>query len=223
VPIRLRVFGALGLSFLVSSALRSPFWTQPVVVLWCVPLLCLIIEIMLCTARAHRFISRLLRSLIRLGMLASVTALVWLIFWSDRRPAQWIDPQTNWQAPLVSVSLFALLVLFLTTLRANPRRVRLRAYPDRLGDMACPRCRRWMRLGHRHAECDTCQRSQLLPRDWWVCECGQPLRGVRGDRCPECGEGPDWSYLAFADADRGPERKPSISEWTLDDVVEREG
>ena len=220
---RSRVIAAWGLFFVASSVWhRMSTSIGPMTIVVGVPCLCLAVECILCTARAHSFISRLLRSLLRIGMVASFGAFVWAIVWSDRRPWNWIDPRTNWEVPLIGSCFFALLLLFTATLNSNPRRVRGLAYPDRLEPMGCPRCRKRMRLAHRHAECDACHLSQLLPRRWWVCECGQPLRGVLGDHCPECGGGPS-SYALFTDADLARRPKPRGGEWTLDDIIDREG
>lgn len=59
---------------------------------------------------------------------------------------------------------------------------------DRAIALTCPRCQSPQTIGSGHGECANCRLQITISLDEGVCDkCRYPLRGLTGDKCPECG------------------------------------
>jgi len=131
------------------------------------------------------------RDLLRLGITALAAMGTLLLLWSwclgQHALTDWLQHRVPWLLPVLGLFLICTLKWGGTLLRINPRRARRRAYNADAPAPACPKCRSPMKVRFRDAWCADCQRSEPIPAEWWVCRCGAPLRGVKGDCCVECG------------------------------------
>jgi hypothetical protein len=58
----------------------------------------------------------------------------------------------------------------------------------RIIKLTCPRCESPQDIRAGHGECENCRLQISIALEEGLCEgCGYPLRGLTGDRCPECG------------------------------------
>jgi hypothetical protein len=131
------------------------------------------------------------RDLLRLGIttLAAMGTLLLLWSWGLGQHALtvWLHGRVPWLLPVLGLFVICALKWAGSLLRISPRRARLRVYGADAPAPACPKCRSSMKVRFRDAWCADCQRSVPIPAEWWVCGCGAPLRGVKGDCCVECG------------------------------------
>ena len=55
-------------------------------------------------------------------------------------------------------------------------------------ELICPRCKVWQTVQAGHGRCANCRLQITISLDEGVCgTCRYPLRGLTGDKCPECG------------------------------------
>ena len=134
----------------------------------------------------------MMRDLLRMAFAGIIGLAALLALWSlglgQDALIDWLQGRVPWLLPvfLLSVTVSNCCVGLLECI--SPRRARWRAYGADAPVPSCPKCNGPMKVRFRHAVCDGCRVLVPIPAEWWICDCGAPLRGVKGDRCTECGQ-----------------------------------
>lgn len=134
----------------------------------------------------------MVRDLLRsaFAMLLGVATLLALWSWCLGQHAltDWLQHRAPCLMPLFMLLVYAAVGCAGLLPHVSPRRARWRAYGADAPVPSCTKCNGPMKVRFRHAVCDGCCVHTPIPAEWWICECGAPLRGVKGDRCTECGQ-----------------------------------
>jgi len=134
----------------------------------------------------------MMRDLVRsaCAMLLGLATLLALWSWCLGQHAltDWLQHRAPCLMPLFMLLVYAAVSCAGLLPHLSPRQVRWRVYNADAPAPECPKCEWPMKVRFRDAVCNDCKVLVPIPAEWWICECGAPLRGVKGDRCAECGQ-----------------------------------
>ena len=174
---------------------------------------------------------RMARDLLRLAIAALAGMATLLLLWSwclgQHELTDWLHRHVPWVLPLFGLSVCVGFNCVGLLKRISPRRARWRAYRAHAPIRTCPECERRMKVRFRDAVCHRCRVLVPIPAEWWICECGAPLRGVKGDRCTECGQ--DFEFdramerwmFASGDTPVGASRSSGLLTDSMDKPIDR--
>ena len=133
----------------------------------------------------------MMRDLLRVAFASVIGMATLLLLWSwclgQQALIDWLQRRVPWLLPVFVLSVYVSSCCVGLLQRISPRRARWRAYGADAPVPRCPKCNCPMKVRFRDAVCNDCRVLVHIPSEWWICECGAPLRGVRGDCCVECG------------------------------------
>ena len=134
----------------------------------------------------------MMRDLLRVAFAGIIGLATLLSLWSwglgQHALIDWLQGRVPWLLPVFVMSVYVTICCVGLLQRISPRRARWRAYAADAPVPSCPKCNGPMKVRFRHAVCDGCRVLVPIPAEWWICECGAPLRGVKANRCTECGQ-----------------------------------